>query len=72
MNTNHEFAIQRISNEYELLQSSKEDKKYTLLYKAIKRCIRKRELPDQWLLPPTRILSISMALSRTTVLKSYE
>jgi GntR family transcriptional regulator/MocR family aminotransferase len=72
MNTNHNFAVQRISKEYTFLQSSKGAKKYIILYTAIKGCILKRELPDAWLLPPTRILSSAMKLSRTTILKAYE
>lgn len=72
MNTNHKFAIQCITKEFDLLQSVKVESKYIVLHKAIKRCITKRALPDEWLLPPTRILSESMGLSRTTVLKAYD
>ncbi len=72
MNTNHQFAIQCISKEYDVLQSLKSQSKYILLHKAIKRCITRRALPDEWLLPPTRVLSEDMGLSRTTVLKAYD
>ena len=72
MNTNHKFAIQRIKKEYVLQVQKKQLNKYILLYRAIKQCILKIELPDDWLLPSTRILSKELGLSRTTVLKAYE
>lgn len=77
MSTNHDFAIQRIVKEYEeqVLYSennSNSKAKYIILGKAIKSCIFKKELPDNWLLPPTRLLASALTLSRTTVLKAYE
>lgn len=72
MNTNHDFAIQRIIKQYESKEVEHAMAKYSQLYIAIKTCILKRELPDYWLLPPTRMLSNAMNLSRTTVLKAYE
>jgi GntR family transcriptional regulator/MocR family aminotransferase len=72
MNTNNEFAIQRIIKQYALTLPAGSSAKYSLLYRAIKTCIIKRELPDDWIMPPTRTLSVAMNLSRTTVLKAYE
>jgi len=72
MNTNHDFAIQRIVKQFDSQSNSESLAKYTLLYRAIKVCIHSRELPDDWLMPPTRVLAQAMKLSRTTVLKAYE
>ena len=72
MNTNYVFAVERIKASY-LNQSKKKAKnKYIILYNAIKDCIIKVELPDQWVLPATRTLALEMKLSRTTVVKAYE
>ncbi|PRP66237.1 MocR-like pyridoxine biosynthesis transcription factor PdxR [Nonlabens agnitus] len=72
MSTNHDFAIQRIIKQFQYQEDKEELAKYTLLYKAIKASIHNRELPDHWLMPPTRTLSVALGLSRTTVLKAYE
>jgi GntR family transcriptional regulator/MocR family aminotransferase len=72
MNTSHDFAIERISKQFENQKSKKSVNKYVNLYKALKRCIENTELPDAWILPSTRILAQKLNLSRTTILKSYE
>jgi GntR family transcriptional regulator/MocR family aminotransferase len=72
MNTNYEFATQRIHRAF--VQQNKLDhgNKYIVLYKAIKSCIQKQELPHNWVIPSTRSLAESLQLSRTTVIKAYE
>lgn len=72
MNTNHAFAINRITKELELKKNNKATNKYILLYRAMKACILKHEIPHDWLLPSSRILSETLGLSRTTVIKAYE
>jgi GntR family transcriptional regulator/MocR family aminotransferase len=72
MNTNHNFALQRIQKEFEIQKKKKPFNKYIVIYRAIKNCIHKIELPDDWLLPSTRVLSETLDLSRTTVIKAYE
>ena len=72
MNTNHAFAIQRIQKEYLLQAQQKPLNKYIVLYRAIKQCIINIELPHDWQIPSTRILSEKLNLSRTTVIKAYE
>lgn len=73
MNTNHGFALQIIQKTYASgLYKEADVKKYHRLYKAIKNCIEKGELPESWLLPPTRLLSESLGISRATVIKAYE
>lgn len=71
MNTNYKFPIKIIKNEWEILWS-KDENKYTLLYKAIKNSILSGTLPHNWILPSTRQLSVELMLSRTTVIKAYE
>ncbi|SFZ95123.1 GntR family transcriptional regulator / MocR family aminotransferase [Flaviramulus basaltis] len=72
MNTNNKFTIQRIQKEYVIQTEQKPYNKYIVLYRAIKQCILNIELPHNWLLPSTRILSQELDLSRTTVIKAYE
>ena len=72
MNTNHNFTVKRISKEQELLKDTKPTNKYILLYRAIKACIQKHEIPHDWILPSTRVLAEELGLSRTTVIKAYE
>jgi len=72
MNTNYEFATQRIAHAYQQQLKLGEENKYIQLYKAIKNCIQKQELPQHWVIPSTRSLADSLALSRTTVIKAYE
>jgi len=72
MNTNYLFTIERIKKSLNRVEKSKQINKYILLYVAIKDCIQKIELPHDWVLPSTRILAEELAISRTTVVKSYE
>jgi GntR family transcriptional regulator/MocR family aminotransferase len=72
MNTNHIFALDRIISSFEKQGKKKSNKKYIVLYKAIKYCIHKVELPHLWILPATRNLAHDLNLSRTTVVKAYE
>lgn len=72
MNTNLPFSTQRIYNEYLKLSSSQEESRYILVYKAIKNCIQRNELPENWLIPSTRVLADTLNVSRTTVIKAYE
>lgn len=72
MNTNHNFAVHRIKNKFHQQKEGVVTNKYILLYQAIKQCIVTVELPNDWVLPPTRILADELGLSRTTVIKTYE
>jgi GntR family transcriptional regulator/MocR family aminotransferase len=70
MNTNHKFAVERIQIAYK--KQLPEKIKYIVLYNTIKQCILSIELPYGWLLPSTRLLSIELKISRTSVLKAYD
>lgn len=71
MNTNYTFAMETIKAHWH--KSVKTGiKKYSLLYQIIKACISDRTLPDNWVLPSTRVLASELELSRTTVIKAYE
>ncbi|MEW4922208.1 PLP-dependent aminotransferase family protein [Algibacter sp. 2305UL17-15] len=72
MNTNLNFALERIKKSFEIQSEAPPKNKYIVLYRAIKACIVNVELPHNWLLPSTRILAKEMGVSRTTVLKAYE
>jgi len=72
MNTDLSFALQKIKLEIKNSEASSNQPKYIKLYLAIKACIEKKEMPDQWILPSTRELAFAFKLSRTTVIKSYE
>lgn len=73
MNTNNSFALQVIEKNYTHTLKTKVDyKKYSALYVAIKQSIESGELPESWLLPPTRIISTKLDVSRSTVIKAYE
>ena len=66
MNTNYKFALARIKKEYVEQEKVKPFSKYIVLYRAIKQCVLKNELPYNWLLPSTRVLAQELNLSRTT------
>jgi GntR family transcriptional regulator/MocR family aminotransferase len=72
MNTNYKFALDRIKKEFLRQENIKPTNKYIVLYRAIKQCILNIELPNNWLLPSTRVLAQEMKLSRTTINKSFE
>jgi GntR family transcriptional regulator/MocR family aminotransferase len=72
VNTNYKFSLDKIRLAYTTQQNSDTDAKYIVLYRAIKNTITSHELPANWLLPSTRVLSKALNISRTTVNKSYE
>ncbi|WP_274474852.1 MocR-like pyridoxine biosynthesis transcription factor PdxR [Mangrovimonas aestuarii] len=72
MNTKNKFAVERIQNEYLYQVKQYPNNKYVMLYRSIKQCILNTELPNDWVLPSTRILSEELDLSRTTIIKAYE
>ena len=71
MNTNHDFTINIIIDWYQN-KTSERVKKYNKLYEAIKGCILNNALPNGWVLPSTRVLSESIGVSRSTVIKAYD
>ncbi len=72
MNANFSFSVKQITSELSKLSIEVGLSKYILLYRAIKNCIQKKELPNHWVLPSTRELAKELNYSRTTVLKAYE
>jgi GntR family transcriptional regulator/MocR family aminotransferase len=72
MNTNYEFATERIAHAFIQQNKMLTDNKYIVLYKAIKTCIQRQELPHHWVIPSTRSLADSLEISRTTVIKAFE
>jgi len=71
MHTNYRFSLEIIKNKW-LQTPSHSLKKYDKLYRIIKECIINAELLNHWLLPSTRLLSETLNISRTTVIKAYE
>lgn len=45
---------------------------YYNLYRALKKAVLEKELPDNFKLPPSRVLAKDLDLSRSTVIKAYE
>lgn len=72
MKANYSFTFERIKKSLDEKQKSTNKNKYITLYKAIKDCIKRIELPHESSLPSTRLLASELGFSRTTVLKSYE
>lgn len=72
MNTNYKFVINRVKEAYTKQEDFEPTNKYIVLYRAIKYCITTIELPNNWVLPSTRVLAQELNLSRTTVNKAYE
>ncbi|MDC1504602.1 PLP-dependent aminotransferase family protein [Winogradskyella sp.] len=72
MNTNYKFVVNRIKEAYIKQEKFEPTNKYIILYRAIKDCITNIEIPNNWLLPSTRVLAEELKLSRTTVNKAYE
>jgi GntR family transcriptional regulator / MocR family aminotransferase len=74
MNINNKIALERVVASFNQLHydNQAQGSKYILLYKAIKKCILNMELPYSWNIPSTRVLSETLGLSRTTILKAYE
>lgn len=72
MNTNFQFAIDRIKDTFDNQLNIKPSNLYIVLYRSIKQCIVNNDLPHDWLLPSTRVLAGKLDVSRTTVNKTYE
>lgn len=72
MNTNYEFAIQRIAQAFAVETQHGVENKYLQLYRAVKSCIKNKQLPNNWVVPSTRTLAEALSLSRTTIIKTYE
>ena len=72
MNTNYQFTISRIKEEYQNQKDIKPFDKYIVLYRSIKKCILNNDLPNEWMLPSTRVLAQELSFSRTTINKAYE
>jgi GntR family transcriptional regulator/MocR family aminotransferase len=72
MNTNYKFVITRVEAAFINQKKFELTNKYVRLYRAVKHCIITIELPNNCLLPSTRILAQELKVSRTTVNKAYE
>ncbi len=70
------ILLKKIKEEYHktLLKSkgAKADKLYILLYKMLSKMLIKMEIPENSILPATRVLSVELGLSRSTVLRAYD
>lgn len=71
MKTQSKFSTKIIENAWQNSTSNNENK-YSQLYKVIKRCITDFEIPNNWMLPSTRLLAENLNISRTTVIKAYD
>jgi GntR family transcriptional regulator/MocR family aminotransferase len=67
-----EEIIQRIETSYHSREVKKQSKVYYRLYNAIRIAIINNALPQGETMPPTRILAVSLSISRSTVIKAYE
>lgn len=73
LSTNLESILQRIQNRYEnAIIKGKEKRLYFVLYEVIRNAIVETYIPAQENLPASRILSTSLCVSRSTVLKAYD
>ncbi len=72
MNTNYKFVITKVKASFINQEKFEPTNKYITLYRAVKHSIITIELPNNCLLPSTRILAQELHLSRTTVNKAYE
>lgn len=72
MHTSLNFALQLICEAYEKEAGSAGKFRYLDLYRAVKSCIAKQEIPPNWRLPSSRQLAERLGLSRTTVNTAYE
>ncbi|MFY8109106.1 MAG: PLP-dependent aminotransferase family protein [Bacteroidia bacterium] len=70
------ILLKKIKEEYNrtLVKSkgNKSDKLYIHLYKMLSKMLIKTEIPENSVLPPTRVLSTELGLSRSTVLRAYD
>ena len=53
-------------------RDAKTESVYYRLYRALKHAIQTKSLPDNFRMPPSRILANDLHLSRSTVLKAYD
>ncbi|MEY3984234.1 MAG: hypothetical protein RL160_1793 [Bacteroidota bacterium] len=72
MHTSLNFALQLISEAYAKEAGSGSKFRYLDLYRAVKSCISRQEIPPNWRLPSSRQLAERLGLSRTTVNTAYE
>lgn len=66
------LLIDRLFNLYHSPEATKHTKVYYRLYHAIRIGIIRNDLPKGQTLPSTRVLSETLSLSRSTVIKAYE
>ncbi len=68
------ILLKKILDEYRqgLPKAKQGDKLYIQLYKLLSKQIIKLEIPENSILPPTRILAKELGISRSTVLRAYE
>jgi len=68
--------LKKIKDEYTNIVEStrpiKGDKLYIQIYKLLYKMIIKTEIPDSFVLPPTRILADTLGVSRSTIIKAYD
>ena len=72
MHTNFQFSIQHIKEALKNKKNGGSEKKYEALYNAIKSCILKKHLPNNSILPTSRLLATELNLSRSTINKAYD
>ena len=68
------ILLKKILDEYRqgISKVKQADKLYIQLYKLLSKLIIKLEIPENSILPPTRILAKELGISRSTVLRAYE
>ncbi len=68
------ILLKKILDEYRqgFPKAKQGDKLYIQLYKLLSKQIIKLEIPENSILPPTRILAKELGISRSTVLRAYE
>lgn len=72
MNTSSDFVLPLIEKVYRKESQNNGKFRYLDLYRAIKSCIEQQDIPYNWQLPSTRVLSKYLSMSRTTVNTAYE
>jgi GntR family transcriptional regulator/MocR family aminotransferase len=72
MHTNHKFHLDHIQQALDNYSDGTTSSKYELLYLSIKNCIVNSLLPNDSLLPTTRLLANELDCSRSTVNKAYD
>ncbi len=68
------ILLKKISEAYQesITNTKQADKLYIQLYKLLSKMIIKVEIPENSILPPTRILANALGISRSTVLRAYD